>query len=218
MPPRTPYYVGAIAGAAALVAIVGYASCGSRGGAPERSAEDVGRDADDGTSNAINARGSAADGPAGSSRSATGDTGSASGERRSDTPATNAPGSPGSPGSAAIDGGSPSGSTKATSTVASSTNSNLRPGLNPGESFAGFQYQYPSGGRGPCGCKASDVCVRSSTGVGAVVDLCLPRPSDCDPLGCGCFSPSPCGSKRQTCSDRDAKTGILNCSSRRGVP
>jgi hypothetical protein len=217
MSARVPYYVGAIAAAATLVG-VGYASCGSRGGDADRSAEAVGRGDNERSEATAVASGSTPDDPAQNQGPAKGNRGPSDGNAQADSQATNAPGSrsqQGTPGGAVIDGGA---SSPPTSNAASGTPVVLKPGLTPGASVGGLEFRYPSGARGPCGCEQSDVCVRSTTGVGAVVDLCLPRPKDCDPVSCGCFSPSPCGSKRQQCSDNDAKMGILNCSTRRGAP
>jgi hypothetical protein len=212
----TPHYLG-VAGAAALIGIVGYSSCGSHAGAPDRSEEIVRGDQDRDGHASGETLGSAPDAATNKSRAPAGGTGASSGARPGEPLAARPPGSP--PGTGVgpeIDGGSPA--TPPVPTVPRSARVELKPGLTPGASVGGLEYRYPSDGRGPCGCETGDVCVRSTTGIGAVVELCLERPTDCAPLRCGCFLPSPCGSKRQACGEGDSAAWILTCGTRRGQP
>ncbi len=91
-----------------------------------------------------------------------------------------------------------------------------------GVSVGGLKYSTPNGGQGPCGCKLSEVCLRTPTGVGALVDHCLPRPNNCPELSCSCFAADPCPTPRQTCVDdptmAEPNAGLLLCATRGGVP
>ena len=210
---RTPYYVGGIATVATVFAII-YASCGSRNGDPDRTVDAVGEV--DGGPSVENAPGAFPDAAAVAPGSKASTGVASSGNREpSEQDGTNPIGTTQIANGALPDGGPPGGivpTPSALSTV------RLRPGLSAGVSVGGLEFTFPSRARGPCGCQLDQVCVRSSSGIGAIVDLCLPRPKDCPKLSCGCFPPSPCGSKAHACSNADAKVGILTCSIPGGEP
>jgi hypothetical protein len=170
-----------------------------------------------GVSGSTGGRGGTASGGGGTNGGSAGDAG-ATGEGGSsgDAGATGEGGSGGEGGSAGDAGSAGEGGNAGSGLGGSGGSGGGGRGGAGNGGGGGMTFEPPSGGPGPCGCREGWVCFKTSSGVGAVVDMCTPRPSGCTALSCDCFSDTPCPNATHTCSDTSALAnpsgGILECS------